>query len=296
MSGGVPDFFAALARKAVQTPSLQPRRASRFEEAATPGPTAGADTAAFGDAEPQLASAATDPVHSSLETTAASRPTSFRVDKRLNEQPKQAHAADPQAELALQRPALPPTAPLASLAAVERLDPHAQPAALRAARARDAGEPGLDMHPKLARLDATPLVHFESVAPHSPQPMQRRPAAEAGKEHRLAAQAEVGEALEATRPHHAVRALDAVKLQALDAAAMPRQPAGSDAVERGGRAAAAAAAPEAPRIEIHIGRIELLPAGAPLAAAAPERPAAQGPQSVQSAQSLASYLAERGRR
>jgi len=37
MSGEAPDFFAALARKAVQAPSLQPRRASRFEEVGATG-------------------------------------------------------------------------------------------------------------------------------------------------------------------------------------------------------------------------------------------------------------------
>ncbi len=294
--GTAPDFFALLARKAVQAPGLQPRRASRFEDSpAANGPARwGADPAALaeageGDGFGALARSASLQQGSRRHEAAAAQapapvmPADFglgspaspgpapseldRARRAVSAQAMDSQASAPQRwqpVAALSRPADPGSAP--------RLEP------------RPADDRGQDRE---AGREATEAQRGSSLAASPLRPLRR------AELDRLEPAATADERSAPRGP--AQPSLGSLKLQPLDAVQVPRQASMHQLPERREPALAAAAAlraeAPAPQIEIHIGRIEVLPAGAPAPAAQQQA----NPAHARAPQSLESYLAERRR-
>ncbi len=301
--GMASDFFAALARKAVQAPGLQPRRASRFEEApAANGPARwGADPAAW--AEPGEGDGLGVPTRgpspqpwTSPRADAAPQPqgpvmqavsdagSSARLAPATSERDLAPRATSDQASAA-EASAQQPWNPVVALSRPQDngwADASRSPAERRPAR--DRGQ----------ESEAAPQP-ADSQRGRSPAVTPLRPSRMAELD-RLEPAATADDSSAPRGP--AQPSLASLKLQPLDAVQAPREASLHTLPERRESAASAHSmrheAP-APQIEIHIGRIEVLPAGAPAPAAAPQPNPAQAQAQARAPQSLESYLAERRR-
>lgn len=299
--GMASDFFAALARKAVQAPGLQPRRASRFEDAPAPnGPARwGADPAALaepgeGDGlgvptrgpSPQpwtstRADAAPQPQGPVMQalSDAGSSARSAPATSERDPAPRAATAQSSPAEARVQQPWHHVTAPSrpqeSGWADASRSPAERRPARDRRQESETAPQPA------------------DSQRGRTPAVTPSRPARRAELD-RLEPAATADDSSAARGP--ALPSLASLKLQPLDAVQAPREATLHTLPERRESAASAHSMRHespAPQIEIHIGRIEVLPAGAPAPAAAPQPNPAQA--QARAPQSLESYLAERRR-
>lgn len=296
--GTAPDFFALLARKAVQAPGLHPRRASRFEDSpAASGPARwGADPAA-------LAEAGEGDSLGDLARSASLQQGSRRHEAAVDQGPAPVMPAD----FGLGSPASPGPAPseldrVGRAASAQALDSEASapqrwqpvaalsgpadPGSAPLAARRPADDRGQDRE---AGREATEAQRGSSLAASPSRPPRR------AELDRLEPAATGDERSAPRGPDQP--SLGSLKLQPLDAVQAPRQASQYQLPERREPALAAAAAlraeAPAPQIEIHIGRIEVLPAGAPAAAA--QQQANPAPAPARAPQSLESYLAERRR-
>jgi len=296
MSGEAPDFFAALARKAVQAPSLQPRRASRFEEVGATGPVrSGAEPASLAEsgADDGLGAVGRGQVPQRGSGEAAPRPPGPVTQASLGVSTSTVHAEAPGELDRAQRAA---SAPAFAALAQKRLNAEASLSWPQETRPAEAAEPMAGRRPALEGLHGRDAA-LELAAPQAESPV-RWP--QTALPSRLPDMAELDRSEPAANEDQSARrglarpSVESLNLQPLDAMSMPRGAALPPPVERREPAAAAQAlhaqAP-APQIEIHIGRIEVLPAGAP-APAAIQQPNQTQPRAPQS---LESYLAERRR-
>lgn len=298
--GSSPDFFAALARKAVQAPGLQPRRASRFEE----GPAArgaarwGADPA--GRAEPEEGDGLGGPAPSPspqawarMRAEAAALPQGPVMPAPWNEGSPTSLGPGPSERALAQRTATAPR-PAAEASAQLPWGPAEGLARPRDSARDDAGRSPLERRP--ARL---PGQDAEATRDVGPARLERLPADATSRPLRMA-ELDRLEPAATEDPSAASRgpvppSLASLKLQPLETLPAPREASRSALPERReGAVSASSMRPEAPapQIEIHIGRIEVLPAGAPAPAAVPQ----PNPAQARAPQSLESYLAERRRR
>ncbi|WP_271008414.1 hypothetical protein [Paucibacter sp. B51] len=299
--GMASDFFAALARKAVQAPGLLLRRASRFEEApAANGPARwGADPAGLaepGEGEglgvpargpsPQLwsgtradaAPVPQGPVMQALSDAGSSaRPALAPSERNLAQ--RSASAQAPDLEARVQQPWNP-------VVALSRPQDNGWADASRSLTerrpARDRGQ----------ESEAAPQP-ADSQRGRSTAVTPSRPSRMAALD-RLEPAATADDSSASRGP--VLPSLASLKLQPLDAVQAPREASLHTLPDRRESAASAHTtrheAP-APQIEIHIGRIEVLPAGGPASAAAPQPNPSQA--HARAPQSLESYLAERRR-
>lgn len=300
-SGMASDFFAVLARKAVHAPSLQLRRASRFEDVlAASGPAQwAADPAAL--AEPGEGNGLGVPARApspqqwgSARADAAPRPQG-PVMQASSDLVSSAPHAPAASELDLAHRAASARAPAFDARVqqgwppVETLSRPQDSAWADVNRSLAERRPARDRwnDPDFTRQSAEPQVGSSpAVTPLRPSRMAELD--------RLEPAASADDSSAARGP--ALPSLGNLTLQPLDAVQAPRDASLHRLPERRDSAASAPSMrPEAPapQIEIHIGRIEVLPAGAsaPVAAQQPNPEQTHG----RAPQSLESYLAERRR-
>lgn len=299
--GMASDFFAALARKAVQAPGLQPRRASRFEEApAANGPVRwGADPAALaepgeGDGLGVPARGPSPQPWTSTRADAAPQPRS-PVMQALSDAGSSSRLAPATSERDLAQRA---TSEQASAAEARAQQPWHHVTAL--SRPQESGWADASRSPAERRPARDRGQESETASQSADSQLGRSPAVTPSRPARMAELDRLEPAAtadESSAPRGpALPSLASLKLQPLDAVQAPREASLHTLPDRRESAASAYSmrheAP-APQIEIHIGRIEVLPASAPAPAANQQPNPAQA--HARAPQSLESYLAERRR-
>jgi hypothetical protein len=266
----VSDFLGRLARRAVAVPALRPRVASRFESAGSPlALNEAAVSPPMSPAAPAAPAVPTAPMPGD-DRAAGHRPTAAAPAPRRDAAP----GTWPFGEVATpphRQPVVPPPVNSSRRSSADATEP---PGAigLRARQPEPPGQAGPAAAPRAAeappparrRTPSTPLPAevqaslAERDAPAHSEPQSRRSQIES----------------------RGVERLIELPLHGRGAAGPPPP----------GRAPPPAATPAAPRVEIHIGRIELMPAVPP--AAEPRRPSAPQPRPPQS---LEAYLQQRSK-
>lgn len=299
--GMASDFFAALARKAMQAPGLQPRRASRFEDApAANGPARwGADPAAWAE------SGEGDGLGLPARGPAPQPWTSIRADAAPLPQGPVMQALSDAGSSA--RPALAPSkrdlARGSASAQAPDLEARAQQPwhhVTALSRPQDNGWADASRSPAERRPAGDRGQESEAAPQPADSQQGRSPAVTPSPPSRMAELDRLEPAATAddsSAPRGpALPSLASLKLQPLDAVQAQHEASLHTLSERRESAASAHSMRHealAPQIEIHIGRIEVQPIGAPAPAAAPQPNPAQA--RARAPQSLESYLAERRR-